>query len=290
MYAFMALLARLPWSFLYILSDILALLIYHVIRYRRKVVRENLTNAFPHKSKEEIVAIEQKFYQHFADYIVETIKLLHVSDQEMQQRLVIENLEELRELIDSGESGYLLLGHYANWEWVTSLTMGVHSSAIIAQVYRPLKNKVMDMLFLKIRGRFNSVGVAKNDTYRTLVRWRKEQKQFLIGVMADQTPSAQNIHYWTHFLHQQTPVFTGIERIAKKLGGYVVYLDITKTGRGMYKGRFTVITTKPEETSPNYITETYIRLFEKTILREPAYWLWTHKRWKYKPSSEAGQH
>ena len=274
--------ARLPFWALYLLSDFLYLLLYYVIAYRKKVARTNLRNSFPEKTEKERRTIEKNFYRHFCDYFVETIKLLHISDEEIQKRIVFENPEILQKEMDKGQSGFLFLGHYGNWEWVTSLTLCFGKEIQLGQIYRPLRNKAVDAIFLKIRSRFGSVGIKKEDTFREIVRWKHEGIQSLIGFMADQTPSWNNIHYWSHFLQQDTPVFVGVERISRKVGGYVAYLDVEKVKRGHYRCRFEILSEHPEKEEENFITESYIRHIEKTILRNPAYWLWTHKRWKYK--------
>lgn len=272
--------ALLPLSLLYILSDILYFWVYIVGRYRKKVVRQNLVHSFPDKSDSERLAVEKAFYHNFCDYFVETMKLLHISDDEMQRRMQFENIDLVKDLMKDGNSALMFLGHYGNWEWVTSLNLYFDGDKTLGQIYRPLKNKAFDDLFLKIRRRFKSVGIAKSDTLRAIIRMRKDKKQMLIGFMSDQTPSVANIHYWTNFLNQDTPVYTGVERIAKQTGFAVVYLDVQKIKRGYYKGIIKLISDNPTQEPEFAITEMYIREMEKTILRNPAYWLWTHKRWK----------
>lgn len=281
-YSWMYIHALLPFKALYLLSDFLYILIYHLIGYRKKVVRLNLENSFPSKSPSERKKMEKAFYHHFCDYFVETIKLLHISDKEMQKRMVFENKEVLQAEMEKGKSGFLFLGHYGNWEWVPSITLIFKHDITMGQIYRPLKNKAIDAIFLKIRSRFGSIGIPKEDTFREIVKWKHQGRQSLIGFMADQTPSGRNIHYWTTFLNQDTPVFTGVERIARKMDGYIAYMDIEKVKRGHYRCRFEMISNHPKEEPDMSITETYIRKIEKTILREPPYWLWTHKRWKHK--------
>lgn len=281
MYTWVYLHALLPFRLLYVLSDILYVIVYKIGRYRLKVVRQNLATSFPQKTKEELYLLEKRFYHHFCDYFVETIKLLNISDEEMQQRMVFENVDLVKDLTKDGNSSIMFLGHYGNWEWVTSLNMQFkNTSILLGQIYRPLKNKAADELFLNIRKRFGSIGITKNDTLRTIIKFRKQKVQTLIGFMADQTPSVNNIYYWTDFLNHDTPVFTGVERIAKQTGFSVVYLDVQKVKRGYYKGVVMLITETPTTDKEFDITEKYIREMEKTILRDPAYWLWTHKRWK----------
>lgn len=281
LYVWMYLHALLPFRVLYILSDILYFFVYKIAGYRLKVVRHNLEASFPEKTKQERLTIEREFYHHFCDYFVETLKLLHISDEEMQRRMQFNNVEQIKELMKDGNSALMYLGHYCNWEWVTSINLDFKEEGkVLGEIYKPLKNKAMDELFLKIRSRFGSLAISKQDTFRVIVKLRNEGQQTLIGFMADQTPAWRNIHYWTPFLNQDTPVFTGVERIAKQTGFAVVYLDMEKIKRGYYKATVRLITDNPREEPENNITETYIRAMEKTILRNPAYWLWTHKRWK----------
>ncbi len=260
-----------------------------------KVVRINLKNSFPEKTDKELHVIEKEFYHHFCDYFVETLKLLHISDEEMQKRMVFENMDIVKDLMKDGNSALMFLGHYGNWEWVPSITMSFRNkedqNKLLGQIYRPLKNKATDDLFLKIRSRFGSFGIAKNETLRVIVKLRKAKQQILIGFMADQTPSFHNIHYWSTFMNQESAIFTGVERIAKQTGFAVVYLDMEKVKRGHYKGTVKLISDKPQDAPEFYITETYIREMERTILRNPAYWLWTHKRWKMtRKEVELAQH
>lgn len=274
--------ALLPLKALYVLSDILYFWVYKVVGYRLKVARENLKTSFPEKSEKELKNIERRFYRHFCDYFVETIKLLHISNKEIQERFVFKDMEIVHNLMQEGKSGIMYLGHYGNWEWVPSINLLFDDESLLGQIYRPLKNKIFDDIFLKIRSRFGSVGIPKNDTLRAIINYKRQGEKILIGFMSDQTPSWGNIHYWTDFLNHETGVYTGVERIAKKTDFFVTYLDIVKEGRGRYTAHVKLITYNPKSEPEFAITEKYIREMEKTILRDPAYWLWTHKRWKHK--------
>lgn len=280
-YAVVWILAWLPLSVLYGFSYLIFLLLYYVVRYRRKVVWENLSNSFPEKSKKELRQIERNFYLHFADTFFETLKLIHISDNEMQKRMYVSNPEELKQLFDDKKSVIVLLGHYGNWEWITSIYLN-YPGIIGGELYRPLKNKYFDRFFLNLRERFGTVNIPKNDALRTIVGFHKEGKVFGLGFIADQIPSRNNLHYWNTFLNQETAFLNGPERIARKGGYAVVYLDVRKKRRGYYTCDIITLTENAKETKENEITDKYVELFERTIRRNPAYWLWTHKRWKHK--------
>lgn len=274
--------ALLPLRILYVFSDILYPIVYYIARYRRKTVRKNMKTAFPSKSFQEILRIEKDFYRNLCDYWFETIKLLHISDKEIQRRFRFRNIELVNRLMSDGNSGMMYLGHFGNWEWVPSIALWVDASITLAQIYRPLRNKLFDRLFLKIRNRFGTLSIPKDDTLREIVHMRRGRMKTLIGFMSDQTPSPRNIHYWSNFLNQETPVFTGVERIAKQTGFYVFYLDIVRIKRGYYEATCVLIADNPSSMPAFEITEKYVRMMEQTILRNPAYWLWSHNRWKYR--------
>ena len=150
---FLYLLALLPLKALYLVSDFLYYIVYYIIRYRKKVVKQNLLNSFPDKSEQEVVEIEKKFYRHFCDQVMETIKLLHISDEEMKKRFVYTNIELVDEISKDGKDIFTMLGHYGNWEWVPSLTRWVPDYLFLSQIYRPLKNKDADKFVRKLRSR-----------------------------------------------------------------------------------------------------------------------------------------
>lgn len=280
--------ALLPLPVLYLLADIMYFPTYYLVRYRRRLVRENLLNAFPDKTLREIISIEKAFYHNFCDYWMETMKLLRISDKEMKKRMRFVDMEPLNESLRQGRSALVYLGHFGNWEWVPSITLWVDDDVTAAQIYRTLKNKVFDRLFLTLRKRFGSVGIAKEDTLRAIVKMKRENKKVLIGFMSDQTPSPRNVHYWSMFLNQETPVFTGVERIAKQTGYPVFYLDITRKKRGYYEAKLVSLSDSPKDTADFELTEKYIRMMETTISRNPSYWLWSHNRWKFRLGADGG--
>jgi len=277
--------ALLPFRILFFISDGFYFIFYYLIRYRRKLVRKNLINSFPEKTQMEIRKIEKDFYRHFCDYFVETIKLLHISDSQMQKHFVFKNLELAQQVLDKKRPIVLMLGHYGNWEWVPSIMLHLKgdSSMISGQVYRPLKNKTADLFFLHLRKRFHSIGFTKNNIYRDIINLRKANKNWIIGFMSDQKPSGNPAsHHIMHFLNQETPVITGTEKIAMHTAAAVCYLDITCIKRGYYEGNILVISDYPDKTAEFEITEKYMRCLEQTILRNPSAYLWTHNRWRLK--------
>jgi len=289
LFGFVRLCAFLPLSVLFFFSDIfLYPIVYYVVRYRLKVVRKNLKNSFPEKTPKELHQIERKFYRHFCDTFQETIRILGMSPEEAKKRMVFKNPEMVTDFSKQQQGVLIVLGHYGNWEYQPFLFFYMLESGnqVGYSIYRPLKNEAFDQLYIRIRTRFQGGVATKSQAYRKLINLRHEGKAAVFGLVCDQTPSAANLHYWTPFLNQDTSILIGPERMAKQTGFAVVYADVEKTGRGRYRTTYELITDKPKETETFEITEKYARLMEKTILREPAYWLWTHKRWKHKHQLE----
>ncbi len=273
--------ALLPLKVLYVFADILYLFIYHIVRYRRNMVRRNLTNSFPEKSQKENISIEKEFYHHFCDYFFETIKLLHISDNEMRARMKFHGMDVLGEAMKNNKSCIMYLGHYGNWEWVPSIGLHLPQEMMTAQIYQRISSKSFDEIFIKIRTRFKSLNIERKETMRRIIKLRNEGEQMLIGFISDQRPPRYYDQYWTKFLNQDTLTLTGGERIAKKTKFSVVYLDIQKIKRGQYSATVSLITSDASKAPEFSITEIYMRKLEQTILRNPAYYLWTHNRWKF---------
>ena len=274
------LISLLPLSILYILSDGLFYIIYHVVKYRRPLVRKHLLDSFPEKNEEDINKIERGFYSWFCDYIVESIKLFSMSKRQIKKRMKFIGAEKVNQSCANGQSCAVYLGHYCNWEWVTSLPLWVDESIACGQIYHVLENPTFDKLFLRLRNRLGAISIPMAETLRKIVKMRQEGKQIVIGFIADQVPFWNNIHYWTDFLHHDTPVLTGTEKIAKKANFAIYYLDMKRIKRGYYEAEFKLLTDKPKECKDFDITEMYFRELEKTIRRQPPFWLWTHNRWK----------
>ncbi len=277
-FALWFIISLLPLWVFYRLSDGLYYLVYHVVRYRRRVVYANLRSSFPEKSEAEIERIAKDFYSFFCDYIVETLKLFSMGEKNIRKRMKFEGLGQVKEDFANGRSVSVYLGHYCNWEWISSL--GLHLDEQCGQIYHPLENATLDRLFLYMRGRFKAQSIKMNDTFLTILKWKKEGRKNIVGYIADQVPGYNNIHYWADFLHHDTPVFTGAERISKIMDTAVYYIDVERPRRGYYVARFIKIADSLNEHPVFFATEQYFRLLEKNIQRAPQYWLWSHKRWK----------
>lgn len=273
-------LSLLHLRILYIFSDILAWLLHSVARYRRKVVDTNLRSSFPEKGDREIRAVTRRFYRFLTDYFMETVKLTTISRRQMERRMRFEGIEEADHAMAAGYDVALYLGHYCNWEWVSSLPLHFRSGAIGGQIYHPLENKASDRLFLRIRSRWGAVSIRLHETLKVITRWRREGVVSMVGYIADQVPGYNGIHCWVDFLNHDTPVYSGPERIARMQHAKAYYLDIRRPKRGFYTARFVKMTDDASGCDKFFLTKEYFRLLEESIRRAPQYWLWSHRRWK----------
>lgn len=273
------LLSLLSMRLLYLLSDCLFFPLFHIVKYRRKVVEKQLDECFPEKSMQERRAIERQFYHFFCDYLVEVIKLFSISKKEMMRRMKFVGIEQVREELKDKKFCFLYLGHYCNWEYIASLSYWL-PEIHCGQIYHRIYNQAFDELFLKLRGQFGGESILMKDTLRRILTLRNQEKKVMIGFIADQLPKWENMHHWTTFLNHDTSFFIGAERIAKQVDAALYYVDVERVKRGYYQVRFRLMTLHPKEFPDYELTDQYARLLEESICRQPAYWLWTHKRWK----------
>jgi KDO2-lipid IV(A) lauroyltransferase len=268
----------MPFTIFYVISDILFFIGYHIIGYRKKVIYQNLTNAFPHKTKLEIQQISKKYYAFMIDLFTETFKLLVMSPEEIERRFTFNNSEILRSFVDQKRPVVFVLGHYGNWEWCGQSFQLKH---IFQQdvLYHPLSSDFFEWLMHKLRSRFGVGLIPMQLSIKEMMR----RKELLTSTafLADQTPSNKDACHWMPFLNQDTPVFLGTEKIAKKLNRPVVYVHIQRIRRGFYEASFKVITEDPKNTPDNWITEQHTHLLERDIIANPELWLWSHRRWKH---------
>lgn len=278
--AFWYMLSLLPMKVHYLLSDLLFWVLYGLLGYRKKVIEKNLKASFPEKSEEELKRIERGFYHFFCDYIAESVKLMTIRRENLRRRMVFKGAELVDEVIESGQSCAVFLGHLCNWEWVTSLPLWVMPKAQCGQIYHPIENKDFDRLFLRSRQRMGAVCIPMADTLRKIIEFKKAGQPVVIGYISDQVPFWTNIHHWVDFLHHDTPVLTGMERIARKVNHAVFFLDVRRVRRGYYEAEFKLITREPQKMGEYEITDIYYRMLEQSIRRAPEFWLWSHNRWK----------
>ena len=279
-YGFLKLISYLPLGVLYVFSDLVFFFVYHVAGYRKQVITTNLRNAFPEKTNDEIAKIRKEFYSHFCDSFIETIKLWTISEKEIKERCKFLQPDFFEQYKQLGKSVIAILGHYGNWEWMTSFP--AWADVNLLPIYKPLHNKVFDKFYIELRERFGAKTLPRDDTLRTMLGYRNRNEFTVTVFLGDQTPNKRNIHYWTKFLNQDTPILQGTERIAKKLEQAVVFINMQKVKRGYYEVEFIPLFNNPKETVDFEITEKHTRILEEYIVKNPAYWLWSHKRWKHK--------
>lgn len=271
----------MPYSMLYVIADGFYLLI-RALGYRRRVVRNNIQTAFPEMTTAQHRQIERRFYRWLCDYFVETLKLLSVSPKTLFNHIEFRGTEQLEECFDRGQSCAAILGHYGNWELLSATGLAVkrHPDAVMGLIYHPLRSDLFDRLFIDIRQSKGGVCIPKKDILRYLVGYRREGRMSLFGYISDQAPKWENIHLWLPFLHHDTPVFTGAERIMRKMQNAVFYVDMQRTCRGHYVVNFQLITTDPASLPEHQITRKFFQLLEQTIRRDPSCYLWSHDRWQ----------
>lgn len=275
--------AKLPLRLLYVFSDfVLFPITYYLVRYRRRLVRQQLMESFPEKSFAERLGIERSYYRFFCDYIVETIKLPSFSMQEMAAHVRWVGLDKLQQRMVERDDyfAFVYIGHYGNWEWLASFPQFLVEGFVGAQIYHPLRNAYINQIFLDIRTRFGGECIPMKETLRHILSLRKQGKRQVVGFIADQSPKWEAMHQWCRFLHHDTSFFIGTEKLGKQLGAEIYYLHVTRPRRGYYVAEVKFIADADKHIPDYKLTDTYARLLEDDIKVSPYLWLWTHKRWK----------
>lgn len=281
--------SHIPFRVLYALSGVLFFITFHLIGYRRKVVKGNLRECFPEKNGEELKKLERKFYRCFIDNILETCKMGAMSSEEMSRRLKFNNIDAVNDELGKGRSIALYLGHFGNWEWISSMPIHLDKNAIAAQIYHRLSNPDFDRIILENRASHGAVNVEMRKTARFINKLTTERKVSIIGFIADQSPRKKDANYFVDFLHHSTPVLTGTEKITKRYGFEAWFVDVRKTGRGFYEAEFIKMHESPESLPDFELTNIYYRMLEQSIRRQPELYLWTHKRFRYAKKSDINQ-
>ena len=269
--------ARLPFSLLYLFSGFLRFFLVHITGYRREVVRQNLLMAFPGKSREELKRIEKEFYRFFCDLLVESLKTLTIGRDEALRRCRFSDRSLFDRFAAEKRSVIIVMGHYGNWEWGGN-ALALTSPCPVNVIYKPLANKKFNELITRMRSRFGAHPVPSGLVFREMLAMKNSLH--VTAFIADQTPSPANA-YWLHFLNQDTPVFTGTEKIARKLNQPVVYACVKREKRGFYRIDLELLCENPKDTREGEITEMHTKRLERDILENPAFWLWSHRRWKH---------
>ncbi|WP_405206040.1 lysophospholipid acyltransferase family protein [Aquimarina sp. LLG6339-5] len=289
-YPILWIISKLPWRLFYLFSTCVYILTYHIVRYRRKTVTENLNLAFPDKDTKEINRIRKASYKHMCDMFLEMIRSLSISEKEIVKRFHITNLDAIVDLENKNKSIIAMMGHYNSYEWTNSIDL--ISKFRCVGIYKPIKNKYFDKLVHRIRGRFNSRLIPSAKVFREMTMdQRKENPELsLYGLISDQSPKLNNATFWTDFMGIKVPAFVGGEVLSRRLGLSIFYLHVEKIKRGYYEATLVPISEDPKNEDEYAITKKFTKLLEEQIKHKPENYLWTHKRWKHrnaKPPKDA---
>lgn len=276
---FLNFLSILPLPVLYFISTVGYYVVYYLFPYRKAVVRENLSGSFPEKSAAEIIAIEKQYFRYLNDLVVEVIKMNAISRSALKKRVKFTNLHLVEEYFNRGESVLACTGHYGNWE-LCMLALGTELSKPAYVIYKTLNSKIFDDWFYKIRTRFGNHFIPMRQTLRSIAATRNEPTIFCFA--GDQTPGISEVHYWLNFMNRQTPVLLGLEKIALQTNRPIFYFRTKLVKRGYYEVDCILLCQEPKATTDHELTHMQFTMLEDILKEDPAYWLWSHRRWKHK--------
>ena len=279
-YPFLWCISMLSFKALYLFSDFVYLIIYYVIGYRKKTVRENLALALPHLPDQERLDIEKKSFRHLCDMFLEMIKTMTISKKEISKRFTFTNLDVYKKLETQEKSIAMMMAHYASYEW--AISMNTHATYSGFAIYKKIANPYFDTLVRNIRSRFKATLITTKETVPCITNNKKNNLLSVFGFASDQSHKAESAFHWQKFMGIEVPVHTGAEMLSKKHNMNVIFLKVKKVNRGYYEASFEILSENVNEV-PNYeITDKFLKLVEQQIYEAPEYYLWTHKRWKHR--------
>lgn len=278
-YPILWIISRLPFTLLYLLSDALYYLLYHVIGYRKKVVHANLQLAFPEKDGKDIMRIKKAFYSHMCDVFVEIIKTMGMTAKQMEERFEMHNHDIINQMAAQQRSTVLFAGHYASWEWLLALNVRLNPKAYA--IYQKIENPYFDKLVQRIRGTFGTTLLRTYESRQRIADLVENGQTFVLGLASDQSPMLSKAKHWMEFMGVRVPIHVGAEKMCKEHDLVPIFLKVEKKKRGYYKATFEIITEEPKNIPDFGISEHFMKSLEQVIRKKPEYYFWTHKRWKH---------
>lgn len=276
---FLKIIAKFPFWFIYFLSDCFYLIVYYIVGYRKEVVFQNLKNSFPEKSDNELKEISKKFFRHFSDFTMETVKAISMKEKDFRERYIIKDIDKINKYYERGESVVVLTMHYNNWEWGSCFPLFNKHTGLA--VYKPLHNKQFDSFMNKTRSVFGAELTPNSNVLRRVLMAKRQNEPVSIWLAGDQTPPVFH-DFWVTFLNQEAMFYPGPAFISKKFNYPVFFQNTVKTARGKYEVNFDLLFENPKEFSEVEIIKFYIQKMEDVIREKPEFYLWSHKRWKHK--------
>lgn len=266
----------LPMRILYGMSSLSSILMLHLFPYRKSTVIQNLSRSFPERNYREINSIMKDFYRSFTDNVAEILKSLSISGNRQMDKLTVKGMDKVEEQLLEGKNVIICMGHCGNWEILNTLPL--HADTNMYAVYKPLRNKLMDRLFLKLRSRFGMKLIPAKSIVRHILLHKNDPSVYFF--IADQCPALVDEKYRMKLLNQPTGMFSGVGKLAHSVDAAVMYMHVIRSRRGKYTAVCKPVCLHPKETPPVEIIRRYSELLEQNILEKPGDWLWTHKRWK----------
>jgi len=279
-YPLLWLISKLPFRLLYALSDLIYVIIYYIIGYRKKTVKSNIALALPHLSEKERLTIEKKSYRHLCDMFLEMIKTMSITRKEIDERFTFSNLDVYLDLEKKGKSIAVMIAHYASYEWVISMNRIITFEGFA--IYKKIRNPYFDKMVRDIRSKFQAHLITTKETIDVIQKNTTEGRLSVYGFAGDQSPKSNKAFHWTMFMGVEVPVHTGAEMLAKRFDMNVIFLKVKKVKRGFYEATFEVLSEDVRSVPDYQISDMFVERVEQQILEAPEFYLWTHKRWKHK--------
>jgi KDO2-lipid IV(A) lauroyltransferase len=271
--------SRAPFWALYGFSRMLYFIAYYIARHRHHVIREQLAKIFPDVTEAQRRRIHKQYLKNFCDVLVEILKSVTLSADELRARVRMLNLDLAHQYLRNGQSVMFVTSHLCNWEWLLH-GVALHLGYPLDAAYKPLHDQWAERLMFKVRSRFGARLIPAKELLADFIHRRGVVRA--VGMNADQAPVSTDKRYWTRFLGQDTAFYVGAEQISRAMRLPILFASMHRVRRGFYEVEWHLLWDGREVTAVNEITERYARACEIDVLKSPADWLWSYRRWRLK--------
>jgi KDO2-lipid IV(A) lauroyltransferase len=248
--------------------------------YRRSVAMDNLRNAFPEKSEEELEQIMRGSFRNVGISLFEFMYFPRLSAKDIKNLIVLDNAQAISEAHAAGKGIILLTAHFGNWELMAQ-SVPVVTGIPVSVIVKPQANRFVDRQVNIWRRQFGNRDVPMENSIRELLRALQERRA--IGIVGDQTAAKESIR--VSFFGREVPTYEGPAMFCLKTGAPMIQGVAIRQPDGKYKGHFVPVKSDDlkgyNKVNITELTKRHVAITEEIIRQYPDQWMWMHKRWKH---------
>jgi KDO2-lipid IV(A) lauroyltransferase len=264
-----------------LLSRALGWIWFNVLRYRRRVILENLARAFPEQEDAQRRRLGLEACRHLVRTLFEFIRIPTYQKRGLDDVVRFEGLENFELARAKGKGVLCLSGHLGSFELCVAAV--ARRARPVNLVVKPFPGGV-DRFVNRVR-RAAELGVIYADgALRPIIKALKNNESVVF--VLDQN-ATRKIGVFVDFFGKPACTMAALATLAVRTGAAVIAATPYRDDAGRH-----VLQVHPEipleeratrEETIVHMTQVYTRFLEEAIKRHPEQWFWTHKRWRTQP-------